>query len=122
VEFISETGFNVKSGKEEELQAWLVENEAKLAAAYPAGAAFLGVFVVTWSSEKEAGAWRTLERLDSYGAQDTLAALMKDGASEFSRLWREMSSFGDWHRDAPWSQTLLKRATDASVWSMPSED
>lgn len=122
MEFISESGFNIKAGKEEELQRWLVENETKLAASYPEGTAFLGVFVVTWSSEKQAGGWRTLERLDSYGAQDRLAALMKDDSSDYSRLWREMSAFGDWDRDAPWSQTLLKRATDATVWNTPTDD
>jgi len=122
MEFIAESGFNIRQGKEEEFQDWLVENEAKLAASYPEGTAFLGVFVVTWSTEKEAGSWRTLERLDSYGAQDRLAALMKDGTSEYSRLWREMSVFGDWDRAAPWSQSLLKRATDATVWNTPKEE
>lgn len=122
MEFIAESGFNIKAGKEEELQGWLVENEARLAASYPEGTAYLGMFVVTWTSEKEAGSWRTLERHDSYGAQDRLAALMKDDTSEFCRLWKEMSAFGDWDRAAPWSQTLLKRATDATVWNTPTED
>jgi hypothetical protein len=122
VEFISEQGFSVKQGKEEELQAWLAANEAALAASYPAGTSLIGIFVVTWSSEKTAGSWRSLERLDSYGAQDTLAAIMKDPSSEYSRLWRELSAFGDWDRDAHWSQTLLKRATDATVWNPIADD
>jgi hypothetical protein len=121
MEFISENGFSVKQGKEEELQAWLEANEAALAASYPPGASLVGIYVVTWSSEKTAGGWRILERLDSYGAQDTLAALMKDSSSEYARLWREMGAFGDWDRDALWSQTLMKRATDATIWSDAGE-
>ena len=121
MEFIAENGFTVKQGKEGDLQAWLVKNEAALAASYPPGTSLIGIYVVTWGSEKTAGGWRSLERLDSYAALDALAALGKDPDSDHARLWRELMTFGDWHRDAPWSQVLLKRATDATVLSPEQE-
>ncbi len=121
MEFIQESGFTIKQGKEEAFQQWLVANEQRLAATYPEGTGLIGVYAVTWTSEKEAGAWRMLERLDSYGALDRLAAAGKDRSSDFAKLSMEMAAFGDWDRDAPWSQVLLKRATDATIWDPPQE-
>ena len=42
--FIQEFGYNIKVGQEEAHQQWLTENEAKLAAAAPAGTKYLGTF------------------------------------------------------------------------------
>ena len=117
--FIQEYGFTVKIGQEEAYQRWLVENEAALAASMPEGTRHLGVFVTVFSSEKQAGFYRVFAELDSYGAMDRLAAAMKDESSEFSRLNREASAFGDYDLNAPWSNALHKAVVDATVIDPP---
>jgi hypothetical protein len=57
--------------------------------------------------------------LDSYAALDRLADAAKDASSEFGRLNREWSRFGDWDVNAPWSQGLFKAVADATVWDPP---
>ena len=57
--FIQEFGYNIKVGQEEAHQQWLTENEAKLAAAAPAGTKYLGTFVMVYSSEKASGSYKT---------------------------------------------------------------
>jgi hypothetical protein len=47
---------------------------------------------------------------------DKLAALNKDPKSEYGRLVRESTKFGDNDLAAPWSNTLLKDVNDASIW------
>ena len=113
--FIQEFGFTVKVGEEEAYQKWLVENEAALAASYPEGTRHLGVFVTVFSSEKQAGFYRHFAELDSYAAMDRLAAAMKDASSDFGRLNREASAFGDYSLTAPWSNALHKAVVDATV-------
>ncbi len=72
--FIEETGFCVRVGREEAFQKWLVANEERIAAAYPAGTSYIGTFVTAFTSEKTAGGYRVLEGLDSYAALDVAAA------------------------------------------------
>jgi hypothetical protein len=114
--FIQEYGFTVKIGQEEAYQQWLIENEAALAAAAPAGTKYLGTFVTVFSSEKQSGWYKSYMELDSYGALDTLATANRDESSEFSRLMREASRFGDYDHAAPWSSGLYKAVVDATVW------
>ena len=114
--FIQEWGFTVKAGKEEEHQRWLLKNEKKLAAAHPKGTKYLGTFGVVFSSDKQAGNYRTLIELDSYAALDRMAAAMKDGKGDFGRLLREASQFGDYDHAAGWSQGLYKAVVDATIF------
>jgi len=114
--FIQEQGFTIKLGQEEAYQQWLVANEAALAAAAPAGIKYLGTFTTVYTTEKQSGWYKMYLELDSYGAQDTLAATMKDEASDFSRLMREAIRFGDYDHAAPWSSGLYKAVVDATVW------
>jgi hypothetical protein len=72
------------------------------------------------STEKQAGNYRSFIELDSYAALDRLAAASKDGSSEFGRLQREWSSFGDWDLNAPWSGGLFKAVVDATLWDPPA--
>jgi hypothetical protein len=118
VRFIAESGFNVKIGKDEAYQKWLTANEAKLAAAHPPGTKYLGTFAVIFSSEKQAGFYRTLQELDSYAALDTIAAVAKDQASEFGRLAREQSQFFDPDPNGQWSNGLYKLVVDSTVWDL----
>lgn len=114
--FIQEFGYTVKVGQDEAQQQWLIENGEALAKSMPAGTRYIGTFAVVMSSEKNAGSYRVLFELDSYGAMDKLAALAKDPKSEYGRLVRESTKFGDNDLAAPWSNTLLKDVIDASIW------
>ena len=72
--FIQEYGYTVKVGQDEAHQRWLIENDAALKAAAPKGNRYIGTFAVIVGSEKEAGGYRALFELDSYGAMDAAAA------------------------------------------------
>ena len=117
--FIQEFGYTVKIGQEEAHQRWLAENEEKLAQAHPEGARYLGTFATVFTTDKQAGGYRSFVELDSYAVMDRLAAAAKDGSSEFGRLNREWSAFGDWDLNAPWSQGLYKAVVDATIWDPP---
>jgi hypothetical protein len=117
--FIQEQGFTVKLGRDEAHQAWLVKNEAALAGAYPKGARYIGTFATVMSTDKQAGSYRTFVELDSYAALDNLAAAGKDAKSEYGRLMREWSGFGDYDLAAPWSQGLFKAVVDTTLWDPP---
>ena len=114
MDFIAEFGFDVKQGRQNDFQRWLSENESKLAAAHPSGAEYIGTYAVMQSSEKHAGGFRQLVRLESYGTQDALAAALKEGGA-FAELLNEMFEFVDTDRNADWSSSLYKSVTDASM-------
>jgi hypothetical protein len=116
MDFIAEFGFDVKQGKAQEFQKWLAENESKIAAACPPGVEYVGTYAVIYTSEKHAGGFRQYLRLDSYGAQDLLAAAMKEGG-DFATLVDEVSQFVDQDRTADWSNGLYKAVTDTSFWA-----
>ncbi len=114
--FIQEFGFSVKVGMEEEHQAWLVENEPKLAEAFPEGVRYLGTFSTVFSSEKKSGFYKVYFELDSYGAMDRIAAAVKDESSPLGTLIREQARFGETSWDAPWSNGLYKAVVDATIF------
>lgn len=113
---IHEIGYNVKIGKEEAYQKWLVENEAKIAAAHPPGTTYLGTFAVIFTSEKQAGFYRSIHEHDDFAAIDTHEALMKDEQSELGRLAREESEFIDYDPSAAWSNGLYKSVVDTAIF------
>lgn len=113
--FIQEYGFSVRIGQEEEHQAWLAQNEPQLAEVLPEGVRYLGTFSMIYSSEKKSGFYKMYIELDSYGAQDRLAAAMKDAASTFGRILREQSRFVDTSWEAPWSNGLYKAVVDSTI-------
>ena len=114
--FIQEFGYTVRVGQDEAHQKWLTDNDAALKAAMPAGSTYMGTFAVILSSEKQAGSYKALIGLDSYGAMDTSAAATKDPKNDFGRLLREVSQFYDLDLAAPWSNSLLKDVIDATIW------
>jgi len=114
--FIQEFGFTIKVGEEEAYQQWLVENEPALAAASPPGTQYLGTFSTIFTSEKQSGWYKTYIELDSYGAMDRVAAALKDASTDFGRLMRDSSRFGDYDHAAPWSTGLYKAVVDATIW------
>lgn len=116
--FIQETGFSVRVGREEAFQKWMAANEERIAAAYPPGTSYIGMFATVFTSEKSAGGYRLLEGLDSYAALDTAAAAQKDPNSAYAKVWREAMQFMDPDPKADWSQTLLKAVVDAAIWDV----
>jgi hypothetical protein len=115
MDFIAEFGFDVKKGQAQDFQRWLSENESKFPAACPQGVEYIGTYAVVQTSEKHAGGYRQLVRMESYGSQDTLAAAMKEGGA-FANLIEEMTKFIDQDRGADWSSNLYKAVTDTSIW------
>ena len=117
--FIQEFGFTVKVGQDEAHQQWMLKNEEALAKAHPEGTRYLGTFTTVFTTDKQSGSYRSFVELDSYAALDRLAAAAKDPSSEFGRLNREWSGFGDYDLNAPWSQHLFKAVVDATEWDPP---
>ncbi len=114
MDFIMEDGYDVKRGKLGEFQEWLAANEKEIRNSAPAGTEYIGTYVAVSSSEKQAGAVRSLWRLDSYGAQDAMAAASKQDGP-FKDLVNEFVKFVD-HDSSNWSQTLMKSLVDATIF------
>ena len=116
MDFVFEYGFDVKKGKSKQFQEWMRANEERLAKGAPAGWEYIGTYAAVISTEKEAGEFRQLWRMESYGAQDAFAAAMSEGG-EFAQAMDEMSTeFIDDERGAPFSQSIMKSVTDLSIW------
>lgn len=115
MEFLQVYGFNIKVGEARDFQEWLGANEDAWKAAMPDGTAYVGTYAAVYSSEKEAGSFFTVYRLDSYAAQDRLAEALNGG--ELARIMGESIEFVDFDNNAGWSQLLLKSVTDATVWN-----
>lgn len=116
--FIQEFGFNVKRGQDEQFQEWLRANEDALTKAHPEGSRYLGTFSVIYTSEKEAGEYRTLVQHESYAALDRDAAAQLDAKSEYGRLLRQFTEFLDVHPLTPWSRSLYKATVDTTLWNV----
>jgi hypothetical protein len=114
--FISEFGYTVKVGMDEAHQRWLEAHDDELRASCPPGSKYIGTFAVVLSSEKQAGGYKALFELDSYGALDASAAANKDPNNRYGQLLREVSQFFDFDLAAPWSNTLMKDVLDATIW------
>ena len=108
---IMEYGFDIKVGELSDFQAWVSENESKLADSCPAGVEYMGTYAVINSSEKHAGGCRQYFRLGSYGAQDALSAALKEGGT-FATLLNDMNRFVDRDKGADWSNGLYRSMTD----------
>ena len=119
--FIQEWGFTVKAGQEAAHQEWLIANDAAIRDAVPDGTRYIGTFAVIFHSEKQAGGYRMLYELESYGAMDTNAASSQDPDHPWSKLSREWSRFLDSDLTAPWSNGLLKNVIDATIWDPPTD-
>ena len=113
MDFILEMGYDVKDGKMVEFQQWLSENEKEYAQSMPDGCEYIGTYVTVFTSEKDAGSVRSLFKLDSYGAQDRLAAAGRED-TVFAQLAKESIAFMDTEGD--WSQVLMKAVVDATLW------
>jgi hypothetical protein len=114
--FVFEWGFDSKEGKATEMQRWLQANEEKLALESPQGCKYLGTYAAVLTSEKTAGNTRMLFELENYAAQDAFSETMKQGGP-FARMLDELMSYVDQRNEANWSQSLLRKVTDAAIWA-----
>ena len=123
MDFITEDGYEVKPGMQEEYQQWIVANGDALRKAMPDGIEYLGTYVVVYGSDYAGGSWRDLFRVDSYGALDRMAAENRRPGSELARLMREGNRFVDMTRSPErWTHNLYKNAVDATIFDVEAED
>jgi hypothetical protein len=116
MDFITEDGYEVKPGMQEEYQQWIIANQDALRRAMPEGIEYIGTYVAVYGSDYSGGAWRELYRIDSYGALDRMAAEGRREGSELARLQRESSRFIDLTRSPErWTHNLYKNAVDATI-------
>ena len=116
MDFITEDGYQVKPGMEEEYQRWIIANKDALQAALPDGIEYIGTYVAVFGSDYTGGSYRDLFRIDSYGALDRMAAEGRRPGSELSRLNREGGRFIDMKRNPErWTHNLYKNIVDATI-------
>jgi hypothetical protein len=120
--FLAISGFDVLPGKSREFQEWVRTNSAALSENAPEGITLVGVYASTFSSEKHSGHYKTVWRLDSYGAMDRFAAAVGENP-ELARLLDEFGSFEDVRLGANSSNELLKSVEDITIWAdYPEEE
>jgi hypothetical protein len=123
MDFISEDGYEVKLGMEEEYQQWVIDHAADLRRALPEGVDYIGTYVLVYGSDYGSGSWRDMFRLDSYAALDRLAAAGKDPDSKLRKLQEEGGRFIDMSRSPErWTHNLVKSVVDATVIKTPVEE
>jgi antibiotic biosynthesis monooxygenase (ABM) superfamily enzyme len=115
---ISEQGFNIKRGKEEAFQKWITDNDAAIKKSTPPGIEYLGTYVVTMTSEKQAGEYRVLLRLDSFATFDASHEAARDEKSEWGRLNRELTKFMDIPIGGEFSFSIYRPLIDAVMWDV----
>ena len=116
MDFITEDGYQVKPGMQEEYQQWIIDNQDALRAALPEGIEYIGTYVAVFGSDYEGGTFRDLFRIDSYGALDRMAAEGRRPGSELARLNREGGRFIDMTRSPErWAHNLYKNVVDATI-------
>ena len=121
MEFITEDGYEVKLGMEEEYQQWAIDHADELRRALPEGVEYIGTYVMTYGNDTDRGSWRDLFRLESYAALDRMAAATKEPDSALGRLFREGSRFIDMRRNPErWTHNLFKSVVDATVIKSPA--
>ena len=113
-----EQGFNVKRGHEEAFQNWTEDNDAALKKGVPPGVEYLGTYVVAMSSEKHAGEYRLLLRLESFAAFDASHEAVRDEKSEWGRLNREATAFLDLPIGGEFSYSVYRPLLEAVVWDV----
>jgi hypothetical protein len=115
MDFLIISGRDVPSGKNREFQEWVRDNSEALSKNAPEGVEYVGTYASMFSSEKHSGLYKTIWRLDSYGAMDQFAAAAGED-SEFARLLDEFGAFGDVRVGADFSGELLKSVADITIW------
>jgi hypothetical protein len=115
---LHEQGFNIKRGKEEAFQKWTTDNDAALKKSTPPGVEYLGTYVVAMTSEKHAGEYRVLFRLDSFAAFDLMHESVRDEKSDWGRLNREVTDFLDIPIAAEFSSSVYRPLIESVIWDV----
>lgn len=113
---IFEQGFNIKRGQEVAFQKWIADNDAALKKSTPPGVEFLGAYVVAMTSEKQAGEYRTLLRLESFANFDAMTESNRDEKGDWGRLNRELTEFLDAPIGAEFSFSVYRPLIGAVLW------
>lgn len=124
MDFITEDGYQVKPGMQQEYQQWVVDNTDALRRALPDGIEYIGTYVTVYGNDYVGGSWRDLFRLDSYGALDRMSAEQRRPDSELARLSAEGNRFVDVSRSPEhWTHNLYKNVVDATIIdTQPNEE
>lgn len=115
MEFLAISGMDIEPGKSREFQEWVRANSTALSDNSPSGIELVGIYASMFSSEKQAGQYRIVWRLDSYGAMDRFSAAVPENA-ELARLLDELDSFTDQRLGTGFSNELLKSVADITIW------
>lgn len=115
---IFEQGFNIKRGQEEAFQKWVADNDELTKKAAPAGIEYLGTYILSMSSEKHSGEYRTLWRLESFAAFDAFEEAAREPESDWGRLSRESSEFIDLPIGFEGSFSVLRPLVGAVLWDV----
>ena len=109
--FIVEWGYDIKKGQHEKFRRWLLDHERLLALSAPEDVGYKGTYVVTSSTEKQAGDYRTIWAFASLRGPQNLAAEVANEHSPFARLWNELNQFRDGDSSNRSQQNLSPAAT-----------
>ena len=115
---ILEQGFNVKRGQEEAFQKWTEDTDELTRKASPPGVEYLGTYIAMLSSEKEAGEYRTLWRIESMAAFDAMEEAARDPESDWGRINREVTEFMDLPIGGQYSFSVLRPLVGAVIWDI----
>ena len=123
MDFITEDGYHVKPGMQEEYQQWIVANQDALRRALPDGIEYIGTYVAVYANDYVGGTFRDLFRMDSYGALDRMAAEGRRPGSELARLNGEVGRFFDLTRGPDhWTHNLYKNIVDTTIIDIQPRD
>lgn len=86
--------------------------------ASPPGVEYLGTYIVWLGSEKEAGEYRVLWRIESMAAFHAMEEAARDPASDWGRLNREVTEFMDLPIGGQGSFSVLRPLAGAVIWDI----
>jgi len=115
MDFLHISGYDVAPGKNIDFQKWVQANAAALSNLTPDGIELVGIYASMFDSEKKSGHYKSVWRMDSYGAMDRFAAEAGSNA-ELTRLLDEFASFQDVRLGSGESVQFLKSVSDVTIW------
>ncbi len=104
---VIEWGYDVPFDKHEDFKNWLIDNEARIAAAVPKDVTYRGTYAVSATSEKNSGLYRTIWGFRTLAALDGFSDSLHSG-SEFSVLLAALNAYRDRDRHANFSQQIYE--------------
>lgn len=109
---VIEWGYDVRDGADAEFRAWLRDNESKLSDALAStGVGYRGTYIVSVSTERGSGRYRTFWGLEQMGRIELLGS-PDQVSSEFARLLGQFMSYRATASRAPSSTGIYQIAAD----------